>query len=104
MPDDFRSSVVSAHRTECGCQHPDCTHTRFVDGHPVRHSADGGETKLSNLVSLCRLHHRQVHEGRVRVERLDDGAWRFLKPSGEEFMSAAPQRAERGNVSAATPG
>ena len=65
---------------------------------------DGGETKLSNLVSLCRFHHRQMHEGRVRVERLDDGAWRLLKPSGEESMSAAPQRAERGNVSAATPG
>jgi len=58
----------------------------------VRHWADGGETKLSNPVSLCRFHHRQVHEGRVLVERLDDGAWRFVKPSGEAFVSAAPQR------------
>jgi hypothetical protein len=61
-------------------------------GHHVRHWADGGETKLSNLVSLCRFHHRQVHEGRIRVERLDDGAWRFVKPGGEAFVSAAPQR------------
>jgi hypothetical protein len=28
-----------------GCRFPGCTHTRFVDGHHVRHWADGGETK-----------------------------------------------------------
>ena len=75
-----------------GCRFPGCTHTRYVDGHHVHHWADGGETKLANLVSLCRFHHRQVHEGGVRVERLDDGAWRFVKPSGEAFVSAAAQR------------
>ena len=41
-----------------GCRYPGCTHRRYVDGHHVRHWADGGETKLSNLVSLCRFHHR----------------------------------------------
>jgi len=30
-----------------------------------------------------------VHEGSLVVERLDDGAWRFLKPSGEAFVSSA---------------
>ena len=73
-----------------GCRFPGCTHTRYVDGHHVRHWADGGETKLSNLVTLCRFHHRQVHEGQIAVERLDDGALRFVKPCGEEFISVAP--------------
>jgi hypothetical protein len=63
-----------------------------VDGHHVHHWADGGETKLSNLVSLCRFHHRQVHEGRIAIERLDDGAWRFGKPDGDSFVSPAPGR------------
>jgi hypothetical protein len=58
----------------------------------VHHWAEGGETKLGNLVSLCRFHHRQVHEGGVRIERLDDGAWRFVRPDGEAFVSTSPGR------------
>ncbi len=73
-----------------GCRFPGCSFRRYVDGHHVRHWADGGETKLSNLVTLCRFHHRLVHEGQVAVQSLDDGAFRFVRPSGEAFESAAP--------------
>jgi uncharacterized protein DUF222/HNH endonuclease len=40
-----------------GCRFPGCTNTRFVDGHHIKHWADGGETSLDNLVQLCRRHH-----------------------------------------------
>jgi len=50
-----------------GCRFPGCG-LRFTDGHHVKHWADGGETKLDNLILLCRLHHRLVHEGGWRVE------------------------------------
>ncbi len=73
-----------------GCVFPGCTHQKYVDGHHVHHWANGGETKLDNLVSLCRFHHRLVHEGGVRIERLDDGAWRFVRPDGEAFVSTSP--------------
>jgi hypothetical protein len=73
-----------------GCRVPGCTHSRFVDGHHVRHWAEGGETKLSNLVTLCRFHHRAVHEGRLGVERLDDGAWRFTTHDGETLTDVLP--------------
>jgi hypothetical protein len=73
-----------------GCRFPGCTHTRFVDGHHVQHWAQGGETKLSNLVLLCRFHHRLLHEGRVVVQVLDDGALRFVRPDGQSFDSLAP--------------
>jgi hypothetical protein len=76
-----------------GCCFPGCTQTRYVDGHHIQHWADGGETKLANLVSLCRFHHRQVHEGGFTVERLDDGAWRFTRANGpftDTFDSVAP--------------
>jgi hypothetical protein len=33
-----------------GCRFPGCTHTRFIDGHHIKHWADGGETSLENLV------------------------------------------------------
>jgi hypothetical protein len=72
-----------------GCVFPGCTHQRYVDGHHVHHWAEGGETKLSNLVSLCRFHHRQVHEGDIRIERLDDGAWRFVNAQGQSWVSSS---------------
>jgi hypothetical protein len=73
-----------------GCRFPGCANTRYIDAHHVEHWANGGETKPSNLVSLCRFHHHAVHEGGIRIERLDDGALRFVKADGEEVDSVAP--------------
>src|ERR1700722_3995638 len=73
-----------------GCRFPGCSNARYVDAHHIQHWANGGETKLSNLALLCRFHHRQVHEGRVAIQVLDDGALRFLKPDGQSFDSVAP--------------
>ncbi len=50
-----------------GCRFPGCSHV-IVDGHHVEHWCDGGATKLENLVSLCRSHHRFLHEGGGSVE------------------------------------
>jgi hypothetical protein len=74
-----------------GCRFPGCTFKRYVDGHHVKHWANGGETKLSNLVTLCRFHHRLVHEGGVEIRTLDDGAFRFLRPDGQSFESPLPR-------------
>jgi hypothetical protein len=77
-----------------GCRFPGCTHQRYVDAHHIQHWAQGGETKPSNLVSLCRFHHRQVHEGKVVIQVLDDGAFRFVKPNGQSFDSVAPEHTQ----------
>jgi hypothetical protein len=45
-----------------GCRFPGCNQRRHVDGHHIHHWAHGGPTELSNLVQLCRHHHRLVHE------------------------------------------
>ena len=73
-----------------GCRFPGCANTRYIDAHHVEHWANGGETKPSNLVSLCRFHHHAVHEGGIRIEILDDGALRFVKPNGNAIDSVAP--------------
>jgi hypothetical protein len=73
-----------------GCRFPGCANTRFIDAHHVHHWANGGETKPSNLVSLCRFHHHAAHEGGIRIEILDDGALRFVKPNGDSVDSIAP--------------
>src|SRR6185503_12840451 len=72
-----------------GCCFPGCTHKKYTDAHHIKHWAHGGETKLSNLVTLCRFHHRKVHEGQVIVQVLDDGAIRFVQPNGECFDSVS---------------
>jgi len=56
-----------------GCRFPGCTNNKFVDGHHIRHWADGGETSLDNLVQLCRRHHHLVHEGGFTCDRTAAG-------------------------------
>jgi len=68
-----------------GCCFPGCTHRRYLDAHHIEHWADGGATKLSNLVNLCRTHHRLVHEGGIAIEARAGGGWRFSRPDGREF-------------------
>jgi len=87
IPPAIRRALRS--RDDC-CRFPGCAHTRFLDGHHIRHWADGGATRLSNLVLLCRFHHRQVHEGRINVRMLDDGALRFSGADGRPFEAAMP--------------
>ena len=60
----------------------------------MKHWAHGGETKLTNLVTLCRFHHRLVHEGQVTIQTLDDGAFRFVRADGSSFDSPAPTTTE----------
>ncbi len=87
IPPAMRRALASRDK---GCVFPGCNHKRYVDGHHVKHWADGGETKLSNLATLCRFHHRSVHEGGIRMERCDDGAWRFTNARGESLHACAP--------------
>ena len=62
-----------------GCRFPGCTHTRFVDGHHVKHWIDGGATSLGNLVSLCHYHHKHVHELGFDVRAQKDGDFVFFR-------------------------
>jgi hypothetical protein len=65
-----------------GCRFPGCDRTRFTEGHHIEHWACGGETKLSNLVTLCTFHHRLVHEGGFGLRVTDDGVFVFTRPDG----------------------
>lgn len=77
-----------AHRDR-GCRFPGCGLT-LCDHHHIRHWADGGETKLENLVRLCRRHHRAVHEEGFTVEKMPGGELRFRGPDGKVFVAAPP--------------
>jgi len=68
-----------------GCRFPGCCNSRYTHAHHIEHWANGGHTRLNNLVTLCTFHHRLVHEGGVQIQSLDDGALRFVKPNGESY-------------------
>jgi hypothetical protein len=54
----------------------------------VQHWADGGVTRLDNLLMLCRRHHRAVHEEDFGVELRGNGDARFFWPDGRPFPDA----------------
>ena len=73
-----------------GCRFPGCT-SKHCDAHHIEHWADGGETKLSNLVLLCRRHHRLLHEGGFHVRMNKEGVVQFVHPRGRPLQqSPAP--------------
>jgi hypothetical protein len=78
IPPALRRALLYRDRS---CRFPGC-HGRFCQAHHIRHWAHGGPTTLSNLMLLCRRHHRAVHEEGYRVERMSDGELRFRGPDG----------------------
>lgn len=65
-----------------GCRFPGCTNTRFVDAHHIVRWSDGGSTDLTNLVLLCRAHHRLVHRQRLMIEGDPGDSIRFVDDEG----------------------
>jgi hypothetical protein len=43
------------YKRDQACTFPGCTHQAFLEGHHIKHWADGGETSLSTTALLCRL-------------------------------------------------
>ena len=78
IPPALRRALLHRDRS---CRFPGC-HGRFCQAHHIRHWAQGGPTTLSNLVLLCRRHHRAVHEEGYQVDRQPDGELRFRRPDG----------------------
>ncbi len=60
IPDSLRRAVLTR---DAGCRWPGCSRHRYVDVHHVKFVSRGGRTRLTNLTTLCRVHHRLVHEG-----------------------------------------
>jgi Domain of unknown function (DUF222) len=63
------------------CRFPGCDMPpAWTDAHHIQHWADGGPTKLFNLVLMYRRHHRLVHEGRWRLITAGDGLLQAVPP------------------------
>ena len=86
LPAALRRVLVARDR---GCRFPGCTNRRFVDGHHLKHWADGGKTRLANTILLCSRHHTLVHEGGFRAVVHGDRL-RFFDPAGAELPNTGP--------------
>jgi 5-methylcytosine-specific restriction endonuclease McrA len=89
IPPALRRALL--HRDQ-GCRFPGCG-VRFVQGHHIHHWAHGGPTTLSNLASLCRRHHRAVHEEGFAVVRRPNGDLQFRRPDGRLLPEVPPPAA-----------
>jgi hypothetical protein len=98
-----RSRTVPAHIRRAlsirdkTCCVPGCSQSRYIDAHHIVHWADGGETSLENMVSLCRSCHRQLHRGifSIRVQPAPSPHGQpqlvFELPGGERLTACFPQ-------------
>ena len=55
-------------RRDGGCVYPGCTRPpQHTHAHHVQHWADGGDTNLANLASLCNTHHHTIHDNNIAI-------------------------------------
>ncbi|MQA13105.1 MAG: DUF222 domain-containing protein [Pseudonocardiaceae bacterium] len=78
VPLGIRRALVARDR---GCAFPGCNRPPSrCEAHHVKHWVDGGETRLSNCVLLCAVHHRHIH---------NTGWGIVIKPGHAEFTPPA---------------
>lgn len=87
IPDSLRRAVRTR---DGGCRWPGCERRRYVDVHHVVFVAHGGRTRLTNLTTLCRAHHRLVHEGGYRLAMDRHATVTVTTPAGAELPRRTP--------------
>jgi hypothetical protein len=85
-------------RRDKGCRFASCGFVDFTEVHHIVHWTRGGETNLSNLITLCGRHHRAVHELGWTMKGSADGVVTFEGPHGHR-MTSAPSPTWRSAVS-----
>ena len=93
IPTGMRRAMV---QRDGGCRFPGCGQKRFIQGHHVEYwTRDLGPTKLPNLLSLCRYHHRCLHEGGYFIRENRTGQLEFVSPTGK-VLNGGPSLGVRG--------
>src|SRR5919106_1128185 len=84
-PPWIRKALIARDKS---CVFPNCGRPQsWCDPHHIVHWTNGGPTALSNLVLLCRRHHRLIHHKRFSVE-IVDGLPRFSRADGTVLEAA----------------
>jgi 5-methylcytosine-specific restriction protein A len=74
-----------------GCAHPGCTRPpSWCSAHHIKHWAVGGRTDIDNLVLLCLVHHRMLHQSGWRIQ-IRDHLPEFIPPKWVD-ITQTPRR------------
>jgi hypothetical protein len=88
-------------RDEGRCQFPGCATTVGLHGHHIAWwDRDRGRTDITNLVLLCRFHHRLVHKGLFIVQSDGRGGIEFRTADGQ-LLTTRPNATSTTTIEAA---
>jgi len=71
------------------CRFPGCTRPIGLDVHHITHRRRKGDNRLTNLLTLCRFHHHQLHEGGWTITHTANGL-EFHSPDGRTLTEHPP--------------
>jgi hypothetical protein len=74
------------------CRFPGCE-SRRIDLHHIVFWSNGGHTKLSNIICLCKRHHTLVHDKRIIIAAIAEGGFAFTLADGTPIDASPPLRA-----------
>jgi hypothetical protein len=94
VPPAIRRQVLL--RDHKRCQVPGCRNTLGLDVHHIQPRSEGGTHGASNLLGLCSVHHRAVHEGELHVSGLAPDQLVFQHADGTPY--GGPVSAPRADV------
>ena len=87
------------HRDNCRCRYPGC-HRRATQAHHIQWWIYDGETALDNLISLCKYHHRLIHDGKATIATPAPGVFTFHGRDGTPIPNSPPLPPPDGPLSA----
>ena len=76
-------------RDQCRCRFLGCGR-RAAQAHHIRWWLYGGHTRLDNLISLCKYHHRLIHRRRYSIGTAASGMFTFFRPDGQRIPDSPP--------------
>lgn len=98
VPPKVRRATLVAWGNRCAV--PGCRCSLWVDLHHVHSFADGGPNAENNLVPVCTIHHRLIHDG-VLALWLDEDGVHATFADGRHAVRAAPRGSPPARRSAA---
>lgn len=82
IPPSVRRLVLARARHQC--QHPGCSHTRYLEIHHIIPRSRGGSNDPENCVCLCSAHHSLVHKNK------NSPVGFMAKSTGVEYYLTSP--------------